>query len=70
MVVGVDPDKPGAEADLRPGDIILKANMQSVNSPADLSKMVKEAKDNRGAIILQVMRGKSVFFRSLSIPKK
>ena len=54
--VSVEPDKAAAEADLQPGDIILKANQMPVNSAADLSKIVKEVGVKRGAVMLQIQR--------------
>lgn len=69
MIVSVDPDKAAAEAELRPGDIILKANMQSVSTPAELSSIVKEFGAKRGAVMLQVKRGNSTFFRAVPLNK-
>ncbi len=68
-IVDVDPDKPGAEADLRPGDIILKANMAPVNSPEELSRIVKDEGAKRGAVILQIKRGQDIYFRAVNIGK-
>ena len=51
VIVDVNPDKPAAEADLRPGDVILKANLKPVRTAADLSKIVNDEGAKRGAIM-------------------
>ena len=69
LIVSVDPDKAAAEADLQPGDVILKANQVPVNSPADLSRVVKEVGVKRGAVMLQIQRRGEVYFRAVPIGK-
>lgn len=68
-IVSVDPDKPAAEADLRQGDVILKANQEPVDSVDELSKIVKDVGSKRGAVMLQVQRGSDVFLRAVSVGK-
>ncbi len=68
-IVSVTPDKPAAEADLRPGDIILKANQKPVNSASALSKIVEEEGSKRGAILLQISRRGETYFRTLTLGK-
>lgn len=69
LIVDVNPDKPGAEADLRPGDVILKANLKPVNSVQALSRIVKEEGMQRGAIMLQIERRGDVYFRTVPLAK-
>lgn len=69
LIVSVEPDKAAAEADLQPGDIILKANQMPVNSAADLSKIVKEVGMKRGAVMLQIQRRGEVYFRAVPLGK-
>ena len=69
LIVSVEPDKAAAEADLQPGDVILKANQVPVNSPAELSKIVKEVGVKRGAVMLQIQRRGDVYFRAVPIAK-
>ena len=69
LIVSVDPDKAAAEADLQPGDIILKANQVPVNSPAELSKIVKEVGVKRGAVMLQIQRRGDTYFRAVPLGK-
>lgn len=69
MIVGVDPDKPAAEVDLRDGDVILAANLKPVKDVATLSKIVKEEGTKRGAVLLQINRRGDVFFRTVLVKK-
>lgn len=66
-IASTDPDKSAAEADLREGDIILKANQESVNTPEALSKIVKEVGAKRGAVMLQIQRGNQTFYRAVPV---
>lgn len=67
FVVDVDPDRAAAEADIRPGDIILRADRKAVNSPEALSKIVKDVGVKRGAIMLQIQRRGESLFRAVPI---
>lgn len=69
VIVDVNPDKPAAEADLRPGDVILKANLKPVHSAAELSKIVNDEGAARGAVMLQISRRGEVYFRTVSLGK-
>ncbi len=42
VIMDIDVDKPAAEADLRTGDVIVKANMKPVKSVGDLAKIDRE----------------------------
>lgn len=70
LVLDVNPDKAAAEADIRPGDVILRADRKPVNTPEALSKIVKEVGVKRGAIMLQVMRRGDTLFKAITIEKK
>ncbi|MDR3357527.1 MAG: DegQ family serine endoprotease [Desulfovibrio sp.] len=69
MIIGINPDKPAARVDIRPGDVILKVNLKSVNSAEELSRIVKEEGVKRGAVLLQVARRDDVFFRTVPLEK-
>ncbi len=69
MIVGVAPDKPAADVDLRDGDVIIAANLKPVKDVATLSKIVKEEGAKRGAVLLQINRRGDVFFRTVLIGK-
>ena len=70
LVVDVDSGKPAGEADIRPGDVIIKVNGKPVSSAEDLSKVVKGEGVKRGAVMLQVLRRGDVFFRPVPLPQK
>lgn len=69
LITSVDPDKPAAEADLRQGDVILKANQEPVASIAELNRLVKEKGVERGAIMLQIMRNGETYLRAVPLGK-
>ena len=69
LIIDVNPDKPAAEADLRPGDVILKANLKPVRNAAELSKIVNDEGAARGAVMLQISRRGDVYFRTVSLSK-
>ncbi|MDR2744079.1 MAG: DegQ family serine endoprotease [Desulfovibrio sp.] len=69
IVVDINPDKPAARVDIRPGDVILKVNLKSVNSAEELSRIVKDEGVKRGAVLLQVARRDDVFFRTVPLEK-
>lgn len=69
MISDVNPDKPAAEADLKTGDVILKANQVTLTSASQLAEIVKKASEDRGAVLLQIQRGNQVFYRAVSLTK-
>ena len=69
LIVDVDQNKPAAEADLRPGDVILKANLKPVSSAQDLSRIVNDEGVKRGAVMLQISRRGDVYFRTVTLGK-
>jgi Do/DeqQ family serine protease len=52
VVSDIDPGGPAAEAGIRPGDVILEANRQTVRSAADLQRAIGKS----GTILLRVNR--------------
>ncbi|SDG01275.1 DegQ family serine endoprotease [Desulfovibrio legallii] len=69
LIVDVDQNKPAAEADLRPGDVILKANLKPVSSAQALSQIVNDEGLKRGAVMLQISRRGDVYFRTVTLGK-
>lgn len=67
MILDVDQDKPAANTDLRPGDVIVKANMKAVKTVADLARIVREEGVKRGAILLQINRRGDLVFRTVEL---
>ena len=67
LVVGVDPGKAAAEADIREGDIILTANLKPVNSTDALARIIRDEAKKRGAVTLQIQRQGQKFFRAISL---
>ncbi|MBE0597344.1 MAG: PDZ domain-containing protein, partial [Desulfuromonadales bacterium] len=67
LVTAIDPVGPAAEANLRPGDLIVEINGQPVANADSFSKLVAQAKP--GTVLrLLVQRGDGIFFTTL--PKK
>jgi serine protease Do len=67
-IVGVDDDTDAAEKGLRPGDVIVEVNSQSVNRPSDIDKHVKRAKGRgRRAVLMVVKRGKQRRFIAVQL---
>lgn len=69
MITDVNPDKAAADADLKTGDVILKASQTTVNSASQLAEIVRKAAQERGAVMLQIQRGNQVFYRAVSLAK-
>ncbi|ADU61899.1 MAG: Do family serine endopeptidase [Pseudodesulfovibrio sp.] len=61
IVVEIKPDSPAANEGVRQGDVILQANQQDVNSPAELEGVISRDKA-RGAVMLLIKRqGQNLF---------
>ncbi|MEG1610367.1 MAG: DegQ family serine endoprotease [Bilophila sp.] len=67
FVVRVEQGKPAAEAELRPGDIVLTANLKPLRSSEDFAKVIREDATKRGAVMLQIQRANQTFFRTLPL---
>lgn len=67
LVTEVDGTKAAAAADIRPGDVILQANLKPVNSVEEFLKILKDEGQERGAIMLQIKRRGIVQFRSIPL---
>lgn len=70
VVTAVRPDSPAAEMGMQPGDVVLKANQQTVTAPRQLAEQVKKARDaGRSSIMLLVVRGEVQQFVALPLGK-
>ena len=67
LVVGVEPGKLAAEAELREGDIILSANLKPIKSTDDFAKIIREDAKKRGVVMFQLQRQGQTFFRSVPL---
>ena len=61
LVVQVQPQSTAAEAGLRPGDVIVQANGDAVQSPEDVSRAVKDTEDGRRLVLLVNRQGNQWF---------
>jgi serine protease Do len=70
MVTDVDPNGQAAERGLQPGDVILSVGDDAVKSPADVEKMVEDAKEGgMKAVLLRVKTGEQTRFVALSFAR-
>jgi serine protease Do len=70
MVTDVDPNGQAAERGLQPGDVILSVGDDAVKSPADVEKMVENAKEGgMKAVLLRVKTGEETRFVALSFAR-
>lgn len=70
VVTGVENGKNADDANLRPGDVILSANGESVNSVEKFLKILSTQGKSRGAIMLYVNRQGAKFFRTVEVATK
>lgn len=70
MVTDVDPNGQAAERGLQPGDVILSVGDDAVTSPADVERMVENAKEGgMKAVLLRVKTGDQTRFVALSFAR-
>jgi serine protease Do len=67
-VTDVAPDSPAAEKNLRPGDVIVKVQGQSVRTPGDVMRRIdSDAKAGRKVELLLVSRGGDLAYVALKL---
>ena len=67
VISDVDPTGQAAEHGLQPGDVILSVGANSVNTPADVEKMVADAKaGGHKAVLLRIKSGDQTQFVALT----
>ncbi|MBM3558905.1 MAG: DegQ family serine endoprotease [Alphaproteobacteria bacterium] len=70
VVTEVDGSGPGAEKDLRPGDVIVEVSQEAVTSPAQVANSVRRARDSgRRSVLLLVNRGGDLSFKAVRLGK-
>jgi serine protease Do len=68
VIIEVNPTGRAAEGGLQTGDVILEVGNYAVNTPADVRKMVEEARtQSRRAILMRIKRGDAVSFVAVAI---
>jgi serine protease Do len=70
LVTDVAPGSPAAEKGLRPGDVIVEANRESVSEPREVSEAVRDAAENdEGSVLLLVRRDGQDRFVALPVAR-
>lgn len=67
LVTSVQANSKAARSDVRAGDVILEANQQPVNSPADFQKVLREDAAQKGVIMLLIRRQAQSIFRTIPL---
>ena len=68
VITEVTPDSPAEEKGLNPGEVILEVGQEKVESPADVSRMVEEAREaGRRSVLLLIDRDGDLRFVALSV---
>lgn len=62
VVRGVNPDTPGADAGVQPGDVVLEVNHKKIDSVDDFLSGAKAAKDSKKPALLLVQRGDATLY--------
>jgi serine protease Do len=67
-ITEINPTGRAAESGLRTGDVIIEVGNHAVNTPADVRKMVDEARtQSKRAILLHIKRGDAMSFVAVPI---
>ncbi len=66
LVTAVDPSGPAADADLRPGDLIIEVDGRRVDTVKDFAEIAGKAKKGK-VLRLLVQRGESVFYTTIQV---
>ena len=67
LVVEMTEDSPAGRHGVRPGDVILEANGQAVNSAAAFEKVLNEDARAKGVVMLLLKRQKQTMFRTIPL---
>jgi serine protease Do len=70
LVIDVESGSKAEEADIRPMDILLKANFKPLTSVQDLKDVIEKDGRKKGAILLLIKRKGQTIFRSISLSEK
>ena len=68
VIAEIDPSGRSAESGLQTGDVILDVGRRGVNTPADVRKMVDEARtQSKRAVLVRIRRGDATRFVAVPI---
>ena len=68
VVTDVAPDSPAAEKNLRPGDVIVQVQNQSVKTPDDVARLIEtDAKAGKRVELMLVNRGGDLTYVALKL---
>ncbi len=69
LVVEIADASPAAEANIRPGDVILEANGQAVNSLSELQEVLDDDARKKGVVMFLIKRQGQNLFRTIPLPE-
>jgi serine protease Do len=68
VITEIDPTGRAAESGLQTGDVIIEVDNRAVNSPADVRKIIEEARSqSKRAILLRIKRGEAMTFVGIPV---
>jgi serine protease Do len=68
VITEIDPTGHAAESGLQTGDVIIEVDNQAVNAPADVRKIIEEARSqSKRAILLRIKRGEAMTFVGIPV---
>ena len=68
VITEIDPTGRAAESGLQTGDVIIEVGNQAVNTPADVRKIIEEARSqSKRAILLRIKRGEATTFVGIPV---
>ncbi len=69
LVTEVESASPAEDSDIRPGDVILEANQQTVNSIDEFKTVLKDDAKKKGVVMLLIKRQRQNIFRTIALPE-
>lgn len=70
LVTAVAQGSPAQESEIRPGDVILQANQQVVNTVDDFKTILSGDAKKKGVLLLLIQRRGQSVFRTLTLPEE
>ena len=70
VIIEISPTGRAVESSLQTGDVILDVGRRAVNKPADVRKIVEDARaQSKHAILLRIKRGDTTTFVAVAISR-